>query len=223
MRACRATHAALMRHHDWPLQRAVLSLAAGRSRSDGNRWANRDDRWTRYGRWRWSAHLLLLAGLVPVRQVRQRAEVRHAVAGRHAACAARRRTISWSDNIARHRRPRSSAAMSLAAGRRRRHRAAVHLVAAARDARHAAAGQPQHDPEGGARAADHRLVQVRHRAEHDDGVLDLLLPDPADHRARPARGRARPARPGAHAAAARAGSSSPRSSCPARCPTSSPA
>ena len=31
---------------------------------------------------------------------------------------------------------------------------------------HAAAGQPQHDPEGGARTADHRLVQLRHRPEH---------------------------------------------------------
>ena len=49
---------------------------------------------------------------------------------------------------------------------------------------HAAAGQPQHDPEGRARAADHRLVQLRHRPEHDDGVRDLLLPDRADHRAR---------------------------------------
>ena len=58
----------------------------------------------------------------------------------------------------------------------------------------AAAGQPQHDPEGGARPADHRLVQLRHQAEHPDGVRDLLLPDRADHGARPARGRAGPAR-----------------------------
>ena len=62
---------------------------------------------------------------------------------------------------------------------------------------HAAAGDAQHDPEGGARAADHRLVQVRRVPEHDDGVLDLRVPDPAHHRARPARGRARAARPGA--------------------------
>ena len=78
-------------------------------------------------------------------------------------------------------------------------RAAVLLVAALEIAGHAAAGQPQHDPEGGARAADHRLVQVRHRAEHHDGVRDLLLPDRADHGARAARGRAGTARPGAHA------------------------
>ena len=83
---------------------------------------------------------------------------------------------------------------------RRAARARLHLVEAARGADDAAARQPQHDPEGRARAAHHRLVQVRNRAEHADRVLDLRLPDPADDRARPARGRARPARPGAHAA-----------------------
>ncbi len=33
----------------------------------------------------------------------------------------------------------------------------------------------EHDPEGGARPADHRLVQVRCVPEHDDGVLDRGL------------------------------------------------
>ena len=63
----------------------------------------------------------------------------------------------------------------------------------------AAARQPQHDPQSGARAADHRLVQLRHRAQRHDGLRHLLLSDRADHGARPARGRARPARSRAHA------------------------
>ena len=61
---------------------------------------------------------------------------------------------------------------------------AVLLVPLARAGDHAAAGQPQHDPEGGARAADHRLVQIRHRPQHHDGVRHLLLSDRADDGAR---------------------------------------
>ena len=38
---------------------------------------------------------------------------------------------------------------------------------------------PQHDPQGRARAADHRVVQARHLSELADGVLDLRVPDPA--------------------------------------------
>ena len=38
-------------------------------------------------------------------------------------------------------------------------------------------------PESRARTAHHRLVQIWHRAECDDGVRDLLLSDRAHHRA----------------------------------------
>ncbi len=161
------------------------------------------------------------ARLVPVRRAWRGAEVRHAVALRDAARAARPELPLGRKHRGHQRRD----LRRLCAGGRRRHRhgAAVLLVPLARNGGHAAAGQPQHDPEGRARAADHRLVQLRHRTQHHDGVRHLLLSDRADDRARPARSRAGPARPGAHAAGARAGSCSPRSSFPARCPTSSPA
>jgi hypothetical protein len=71
-----------------------------------------------------------------------------------------------------------------------RARDALHVVEGARIVLHAAARVAQHDSEGRARAADHRLVQVRRLSEHADGVLDLRLPDPADDGARLARDRA---------------------------------
>ena len=65
--------------------------------------------------------------------------------------------LSLVGNIARH---RHRDFRRLFPGRRGRSRARprLHLVEHARSDLHAAAGQPQHDPEGGARAADHRLV-----------------------------------------------------------------
>ncbi|TAK41322.1 MAG: ABC transporter ATP-binding protein [Betaproteobacteria bacterium] len=135
------------------------------------------------------------ARLVPVRQARQRAEVRHALAGRDAGCAA----LAQLRLVGQRRRDRHRDLRRLfpRAGDRRRARARVHLVEGAGSILHAAAGVAQHDPESGARAAHHRLVQVRRVSEHPDGVLDLRLPDPAHHGARPARGGARAARPGA--------------------------
>ena len=136
-------------------------------------------------------------GMASVRRARRGAEIRHAVALRHVPGAARPEL-----SLAReHRRHHHRDFRRLYPGGRdrHRHRAAVLLVPLARDGGDAAAGQPQHDPEGRARPADHRLVQLRHRAQHHDGVRDLLLPDRADHGARPARGRARPARSRAHA------------------------
>ena len=150
-----------------------------------------------------------------------RCRIRDAVALRRRSSAARSQLpLAGEHHRHRHRDLRRLYARG---GRRHRHRAAVLLVPLARNGGDAAAGQPQHDPEGRARAADHRLVQLRHRPEHHDGVRDLLLPDRADHRARAARGRARSARSGAHAQGlALAGvhqDPAPR----ARCPTSSPA
>ena len=53
---------------------------------------------------------------------------------------------------------------------------AVHVVEGARGAVDAGAGEPEHDSEGRARAADHRLVQVRRFSEPVDRVLDRVFP-----------------------------------------------
>jgi hypothetical protein len=136
--------------------------------------------------------------LVPVRTLRRGAAVRHAGAGRHAARAAgaRLRLVGEhaGDGHGDLRRLRAGAGVGGAA------RSAVHVVQDLRVADAAAAGYPQHDSQGGARPADHRLVQVRGAAELDHRVLDRGVPHPADHRARPARDRAGAAGPGALAA-----------------------
>ena len=138
--------------------------------------------------------------LVPVRQVRRRAEVRDAVAGRHRGDAVRPRSQrQLVDQRGRDGDRRSSAATL----RARRRRAAALAFTWSKPLE--ALMMPllvslNMIPKVRARPADHRLVQVRHRAEHADRVLDLRLSDPADDGARAARGRARPARPGAHAA-----------------------
>ena len=85
--------------------------------------------------------------------------------------------------------------------RRRRHAGGrVLLVAAGEPVAAAAVRHPEHDPESGARPAVHRLVQLRHLRQYPDRLQHLLLPDPADHRARLERGRTGPARSGEIAA-----------------------
>jgi hypothetical protein len=58
----------------------------------------------------------------------------------------------------------------------------LHLVQHPQALGAAASGDLEHDPQGGARPALHRLVQVRCVPQHDDGLLHRRLPDPAQHR-----------------------------------------
>src|SRR5262249_11875988 len=137
-------------------------------------------------------------GVVSLRQARRGAEIRHALALRHGSGA-----VGAELTLARkHRGDDHRDFRRLYSSRRLRHRrrAPLLLVPLARDGVDAALGQPEHDPQGRARAADHRVVQIRHWAERHDGVRHLLLSDRAHHRARLARSRAGPARPRAHAA-----------------------
>ncbi|TMH33025.1 MAG: ABC transporter ATP-binding protein [Betaproteobacteria bacterium] len=126
--------------------------------------------------------------VVSLRAHRQRAAVRHALAGRDARClsAAELRLVG------KHRRHRHRDLRWLSARVRRRRGACarLQLVEDAGSVLHAAARVAQHDSQGGARAADHRLVQVRRVPELDHGVLDRRVPDPPHHRAGPARDRA---------------------------------
>ena len=71
--------------------------------------------------------------------------------------------------------------------------------------------------------AVHRLVLLRHFSQHPDRVQHLLLPDPADHRARPAARSSPICSISSNRCAARAGRCSARSSCRARCLTCFPA
>ena len=167
------------------------------------------------------SHLLLVAGVVPLRRARTCAEVRPAVALRHGPGAARSE-LPLGRERAGHRR-RNLRRLCPCRRRRHRHRAAVLVVAGARDVRHAAPGQPQHDPEGGAGSPHHRLVPLRHRAKHDDGIRHLLLSDRAHHRAGAARSRARPDRPGALGQGLALADFHQDPACPTRCPTSFPA
>ena len=180
---------------NWPLRRALpYTSAVGRRVNRGSRGRKPRDAATLCpGGGQPSA---AGRGVVPVRRARPRAEVRHAVARRHGAGAARSE-LPLVRQHARSPAPRSSAAMS---------------------SRSSSASAPRCCSRGRARSRCSSMpllvslnmipkvalgpliivwFKLRHRAQHDDGVRDLLLPDRADHRARPARGRARPARPGA--------------------------
>src|SRR5262252_6805371 len=125
---------------------------------------------------RWAHHCV-----VSVRQARRGAEIRHALAVRNDASTARPELSL----AGKHRGDGHRDLRWLCSRRRFRHRrgALVLLVPLARDGGDAAACQPQHDSQGRARPTDHRLVQVRHRAERDDGVRNLLLSHRAHHRA----------------------------------------
>src|SRR6266536_2099723 len=135
--------------------------------------------------------------VVSLRQARRGAEIRHAFALRDGARAARAELSL----AGKHRRDDGRNLRRLYSRRRVRHRrgAPLLLVPLAGNGGDAALGQPQYDPQSRARPADHRLVQIRHRTECDDGIRHLLFSHRAHHRARPARGRARSARSRAHA------------------------
>ena len=99
----------------------------------------------------------------------------------------------------------------------------VHLVAADHAAAAAAVRDAEHDPEGGARPAVHRLVQLRHLPEHPD----RLSASASSRSCSPPRGASARSSPicsiSSNRCAARAGRCSARSSCRARCLTCSPA
>src|SRR5262249_8577578 len=107
-------------------------------------------------------------GMVPVRQVRRGAEIRDALTVRYGPSPARAELPLAGEH--RGHFDRDLRRLSARRGLRHWRGVTVLLVAPAGDGGHAAARQPQHDPEGGARAAHHRLVQVRHRPARSDGL-----------------------------------------------------
>src|SRR5262245_10422125 len=136
--------------------------------------------------------------MVPVRRARQCSQIRHAVALRDGARLARPQ-LPLAGKYRRHRR-RDLRRLYSGGGDRHCACAGLHLVALARNGGHAAAGEPQHDPQGRPWSADHRLVQIWHRPQHHDGLRHLLFSDRADHGAWATRGRARSSGSRAHPA-----------------------